>query len=219
MKKRIILILLILLIAGSAAIYLLRDKPVLQESKKTFITLLGIKSPEMPANESTAFNLPGLTVGTNTISDKESTDKMFQADERDNLMLNENTRINIEKLTLLYTRAELAEKLQKLSTELPPPAYRQLINLIDYYDHYTREVKQVYDPDEAPSSKEEAFEQLKGMHDLRVKHFGADVAAAFYGEEEKTTRHLLESMFSDKNSGMTMEERAEKAQREVLGNH
>jgi hypothetical protein len=219
MKKRIILVLLVLLIAGSAAIYLLRDKPVLQESKKTFITFFGIKSPEMSANDPVSFNLQEFMAGENKISDKESTDKMFQADERDNLVLNENTRINIEKLSLLYTRAELAEKLQKLSAELPPPAYRQVDNLINYYDQYTREVKQVYDPDEELSNKEELLEQLQGMHDLRVKHFGADVAAAFFGEEEKTARRLLEAMFSEKNKGMTMEERAEKAQNEMRQKH
>ncbi len=137
---------------------------------------------------------------------------MFHTDERDNLVLNKDTRINIEQLYALNTPEELDEKLQKLSTDLPSAAHRQLVNLIDYFDKYLRDLKQLYPPDVEPVNVEQALEQLQAMHALRVRHFGADVAEALFAEDEKTNRQLLEFMLKDPDKNATMQEKAERAQ-------
>jgi hypothetical protein len=105
---------------------------------------------------------------------------MFQVDEHGNLLLNENTRLNVEKLYALNTPEELHEKFQKLSEVLPDTAHRQVVHLADYFDKYMRDSKQIYPPDEEVETVEEAIAQIKGLHDLRVMHFGADVAKAFF---------------------------------------
>ncbi|MGD0279514.1 MAG: lipase secretion chaperone [Smithella sp.] len=218
MKKRFFLILLILLIAGAAASYLFRDKLTAQyENKETAIQVSGLKPLGMPAN-----NIPQLS-GTvkkedngNKDAGKDDLYKMFQVDERGNLILNKDTRMNIERLYALNTPEELNEKLQKLSTVLPSTAYRQLANLIDYFDKYLRDTKTIYPPDEAPANVEEALEQLQGMHSLRVKHFGSDVAEALFADDEKINGQLLELMLKDPDENATMAEKAERAQKAYL---
>src|SRR5512145_1864579 len=138
MKKKIIGAVIILLVAVAAASYLLRDKPV--------------ERPENPARNFAVPILPEAQVdalpsacGTpdcktvvaavkienqDESAGKDDIYKMFQADGRDNLILNENTRLNIEKLYALDTPEERAEKLQKISRALPDTAHRQLINLV-----------------------------------------------------------------------------------------
>ena len=222
MKKRFFLVLLVLLIAGAAAVYVFRDKPIVQyENKETSTPASGLKPSEMPANK-----IPGSSGiswfpfakedNENKDADKDDIYNMFQADERGNLILNKDTRMNIEQMYALNTLEELDEKLQKISTVLPSTAYRQLVNLIDYFDKYLRDTKKIYPPDIAPSNVEQALEQLQGMHSLRVKHFGSDVAEAFFAEDEKINRQLLDLMLMDKDKNATMAEKAERAQKALL---
>jgi hypothetical protein len=217
MKKRLFWVLLILLIVGTAASYLFRDKFMAQnENSEPSMQRVSVsKSSDVPVGKT-----PGLfswfTVAKedseNKDAGKEDIDKIFQADERGNLILNQNTRHNIEEMYALNTKEELDEKLQKLSTALPSTAYRQLVNLIDYFDKYLRDTKKSYPSDVAPSTVEDALEQLQGMHSLRVKHFGSDVATALFAEDEKTNRQLLELMLKDPDKNATMGEKAERAQ-------
>lgn len=222
MKKRIFLVLLVLLIAGAAAVYLFRDKPIAQsENKETSTQASGLKPSEMSANKIPGSSgIPWFTVAKEDNENKDTNEediyKMFQVDERGNLILDKNTRMNIEHLYALNTPEELDEKLQKISTVLPSTAYRQLVNLIDYFDKYLRDTKTIYPPDIAPSNVEQALEQLQGMHSLRVKHFGSDVATALFADDEKTNRQLLELMLKDNDKNATMEEKAERAQKAYL---
>lgn len=222
MKKRIFLVLLVLLIAGAAAVYLFRDKPIAQsENKETSTQASGLKPSEMPANKIPGSSgIPWFTVAKEDNENKDTNEediyKMFQVDERGNLILDKNTRMNIEHLYALNTPEELDEKLQKISTVLPSTAYRQLVNLIDYFDKYLRDTKTIYPPDIAPSNVEQALEQLQGMHSLRVKHFGSDVATALFADDEKTNRQLLDLMLMDKDKNATMAEKAERAQKAYL---
>ena len=219
MKKLLLGVLLILLIAGAAAVYLFRNKPEARsENKEIPIQATVSKPSEKPASKTSGLlNMSLFTFskenGENQDADKEGINKMFQADERGNLVLNKNTRHNIEELYALNTKDELDEKLQKISAALPSTAYRQLVNFIDYFDKYLGDVKRTYPPDVAPSSVEQALDQLQGMHSLRVKHFGADVADAFFSDDEKTNRQLLELMLKDPEKNATMEEKAEWAQK------
>lgn len=222
MKKRIILVLLVLLMAGVAASYLFRDKPIAQSENKEASTQISVlKPPEMQTDKiPELFNMSWFTVAQeeneNKDADKEDLDEMFQADERGNLILDKNTRLNIEQLYALNTPEELDAKLQKLLTVLPSTAHRQLVNLIDYFDKYLRDTKTNYSPEMVPANVEEALEQLQGMHALRVKHFGSDIATALFAEDEKTNRQLLELMLMDKDKNSSMAEKAERAQKALL---
>lgn len=222
MKKKYWGILLILLIACALAGYFFRDKSSIQsEDIKTPTQASASKPSETPTDKTPGlFNLSWFSLskedsGSND-ADKEDIYKMFQADERGNLVLNKNTRHNIEELYALSTREELDEKLQKISTMLPSTAHRQLVNLIDYFDKYLKDSKRIYPPEIAPVNVEQALEQLQVLHSLRVKHFGADVAVALFAEDEKINRQLLELMLKDPDKNATMEEKAERAQKALL---
>lgn len=222
MKKRFFLIFLFLLVAGVLAGYLFRDKPITPSENQEISTQASVSKPqETPAGKKTGlFIIPWFSNSKEESGDKntdnEELSNMFQADERGNLVLNQNTRHNIEQLYALNTREELDEKLQKISPFLPSTAYRQLVNLIDYFDKYLRDVKNIYPPEVAPSHVEQALEQMQTMHSLRVKHFGSDTAEALFSEDEKTNRQLLELMLKDHDKNATMEEKAERAQKALM---
>lgn len=209
---------MLLLIAGVGAVYLFRDQPMEPSENSGAPTPAPISKPEEKTMNNTSGS-PGISWLLFTKEDNKSKGanpedihKMFHSDERDNLVLNKDTRINIEQLYALNTPEELDEKLQKLSTDLPSAAHRQLVNLIDYFDKYLRDLKQLYPPDVEPVNVEQALEQLQAMHALRVRHFGADVAEALFAEDEKTNRQLLEFMLKDPDKNATLQEKAERAQ-------
>lgn len=142
--------------------------------------------------------------------------KMFRADETGNLVLKEQTRINIEKLSALYTPEERQQRLATIEQTLPPGAYRQLTDLLERYENFTRASRQALPPGREVSTVEEAIAQHDTLHALRVAHFGAEAAEAFYGKEEQIGRQLLDFMSLEQHEGLTMEEKAVKAQEMLM---
>jgi len=142
--------------------------------------------------------------------------KMFRADAAGNLVLQERTRLNVEKLAALYTPEERQQRLAVIEQTLPPSAYRQLTDLLEQYDNFSRASRQAFPPGRAPATVEEAIEQHERLHALRVAHFGAEATEAMYGKEEAIGRRLLDFMALEKHEGLTMEEKAMKAQEMLL---
>lgn len=227
MKPQLTWVILILLIIAGAAGYFLREDPTMAQYKKVARHILSThnvneQSPETFSACGTLDCKEVVAAEENKNKEEESSKKeeiytMFQADENGNLILTETTRLNIEKLYALNTPEELDEKMKKLSTVLPDTAHRQVTNLIDYFDKYTREIQEIYPPDVAPETVEDVLVQLKGMHDLRKMHFGADVARAFYADEEKMSLQLVYLMAIEKDKDLTLGEKTERAQ-ELLKN-
>ncbi len=221
MKKRILWVMLILVVVCGAAGYYLANGPVPgQQGRQSPAQMLaatqlpGMTIPEVPPASQTTESPTTAAAGENRNEGKDDVSKMFQVDERGALVLNEKTRLNIESLTALNTPEELAAKLRKLSAVLPPQAYKQLAHLIDQFERYTTASKDIYPPDVAPSTIDQAVTELQGLHSLRVTYFGHDVASAFFSEEEKQGRQLLELMRKE-NENMTMDERAHRAQMQL----
>lgn len=196
MKYRIFWLILLLMITVGIGHHFLSDESIAPGKSHSSLQTISIATPsKTPADEILPSNTSELITADAEIEKtniKDDTLKMFQADENDNLILNESTRLNIEKLYALNTPEELDVKLQKLSTVLPPIAYRQLVNLIDYFDKYMTASKEIYSSDIVPVSIEEALDQLDGLHSLRNTHFGSEIATLFFGEEETLNRQLLE---------------------------
>lgn len=138
--------------------------------------------------------------------------KMFKADAAGNLIVKERTRINIEKLSWLYTPEELQQKLGVIERTLPPSAYRQLVDLMDRFKNYSLAAKQAYSPETAPATVEEAIAQHEGLQALRRAHFGDETAEGMFGREERLSGKLLEFMSLEQHKGLTLEEKAMKAQ-------
>ena len=64
----------------------------------------------------------------------------------------------------------------------------------------------------APADANAALVQLQALHDLRVTYFGPATAQALYAKEEQLTRQLLQVMRLDTQTGLTLEQKAERAQ-------
>ncbi len=225
MKGKWIWLVLIALIAGGAVAYFTgeKDPPALAEYRNVARHVLSTHkniqlSDNMIAACSSADCKAVEAVPAPQATEKEEAESkdeihaMFQADEHGNLVLNENTRLNIEKLYALNTPEELAGKMEKLSAVLPETAHRQVANLVNYFDQYTRNVKMTYPPDVQPTTLEDVLGQFRGTHDLRLAYFGADVASAFYAEEEKMSLQLLYLMAIEKDETLSLDQKAQRAQ-------
>jgi len=137
----------------------------------------------------------------------------FKADANGRIVMNEKTRLDLERLHALYTPPERERKMTEIAATLPPEAARQLYQLMEQYQNYLAAMYQVYPPDRELTSVEQGASQIDGMHGLRVQYFGEQAAAAMFGAEEKLQRELYQQMENEKDPGLTLEEKAERAQR------
>jgi len=218
MKKRFFWVLLVAAVAvGYLAGYLVFSDAFFtrHESRETPEQALSDTEPmESPADDTPAASSMPESPVQESVQNRGEDDiyRMFSVDEHGYLALDKSTRLNIEKLTALNTPEELEEKLQRLATVLPPTAHRDLVYLIQSYNEYIIAAKETYPPGVEVETVEEAVAELDGLHDLREKHFGAEVAEAFFGEEERLSRQLLKLMALEAHEDMTMEEKAYWAQ-------
>jgi hypothetical protein len=223
--RMVILLVLILLVIGGAVAYFTRQKesPELAEYRSVARHVLSThKKSHWQENTFAACTSEDCkTVEEIAKEDKKEKPQaagddelltMFEADVHGNLVLSEKARLNIEKLYALNTPEELTEKMEKLSGILPEMAYRQVGNLVDYYEKYTENLMTAYPPEVEPKSLEDMLERFRGMHDLRLAYFGADVATAFYAAEEKITLQLLYLMAIEKDESLSLDEKAQRAQ-------
>jgi PAS domain-containing protein len=137
----------------------------------------------------------------------------FRADANGRIVMNEKTRLDLERLHALYTPPERERKMTEIAATLPPEAARQLYELMEQYQNYLAAMYQVYPPDREMTSVEQGVSQIDGMHGLRVQYFGEQAAAAMFGSEEKLQRELYRLMENEKDQSLTLEEKAERAQR------
>lgn len=136
----------------------------------------------------------------------------FRVDAAGKLIVDEQTRLDIEALFARTDRDGLLKAQQEIVQQLPAAASAEAVALIERYDNYSKAQRQAYPPGVAPATEEAALAELEGLHALRIAHFGPDTAQAFYGNEEKLTRALLDLMRLEKDQSLTMEEKAARAQ-------
>src|SRR6185503_14224341 len=136
----------------------------------------------------------------------------FRVNDSARLVIDEQTRLNMEALFARGDRSQLAEAKQEAVEPLPAGAQAQAAELLEQYDNYQQAQRQTYPPGVAPSTEEAALAELDGLHALRVAHFGPVVARALYGEEEAESRQLVELMRLEKDQSLTLEEKAVRAQ-------
>lgn len=136
----------------------------------------------------------------------------FKLDADGHIVTDEQARLNIEKLFALNTPELRAAKQRELEDSLPSGAARELAELMERYDNYRAASRQAFPPGRELTTAEEGLNEIDGLHGLRMQYFGADVAAGFFGAEEKVQRELLRLIELEKDQSMSMEEKAEKAQ-------
>jgi hypothetical protein len=142
----------------------------------------------------------------------QTNDKTFHLNASGRLLIDEETRLNMEALFARTERNHLEAAKQEAVEPLPAAARAQAAELLENYDNYQQAQKQAYPPGVAPATEEAAVAELEGLHALRVAHFGPIVARALYGEEEAVSRQLVELMRVEKDQSLTLEEKAQRAQ-------
>jgi lipase chaperone LimK len=136
----------------------------------------------------------------------------FRVDSTGKLVVDEQTRLNIEALFARTDAEGLLKAQQEIAQKLPAAAAAEAADLVERFRNYSAAQRQAYPPGVAPATEEAALAELEGLHALRVAHFGAEVAKAFYGADETVTRSLIELMRLEKDQSLTMEEKAARAQ-------
>lgn len=226
MKKQVFWLMLIVLVAGPVTRYLLSDKPVEQDERRgiSYKTNYMINSQGITGYEMYSSNLPenGMQSSEKTFvlnfgnveevnvdaSDSGNVDAnnegiyILQTDRDGRLVLNEKTRLAIERLYVTNTPEELKEKLQEISKILPPDAHKEIVTLLDNFDKYTKNLSQAADNENRPDNVEDALRNLQQLHDQRIIYFGRDMANALFDKEESTSREMLELVYREKSYGM-----------------
>ena len=136
----------------------------------------------------------------------------FRTTANGQLIIDTRTRLGVEALVGIYTPAERLARLQRLQAALPSPAYARLVELIDRYRNYITASRQLYPPDAPRTDAGDALREFEDLRGLRRTYFGRETAEALYGDEERVTRQLLEQMQRDATPGLTLEQKAERAQ-------
>jgi len=166
--------------------------------------------------EATAQADSATAAATEAVSDHESEQDDgqigFKADARGHIVLNENTRLDLERLHALYSPAEREKQLQEMSATLPAAAARELHQLMEQYQNYQAAAYQAYPPGREMTSVEQGVSQIDGMHAVRVQHFGEQATEKMFGAEERAQRVLYELMENENDPSLTVEEKAERAQ-------
>jgi lipase chaperone LimK len=173
--------------------------------------------PQEPAEHtsSTESGVPNVSSPTpepNATPGRTDPNKPFRVDSAGKLILDEQTRLNMEALFAQTDRGDLLEAQQEITRQLPPAAAAEAAVLLEQYDNYSKAQRQTYPPGVAPATDEAALAELEGLHALRVAHFGPEAAKAFYGAEEAIARSLIDLMRLEKDQSLTMEEKAARAQ-------
>jgi hypothetical protein len=143
------------------------------------------------------------------LEDVHSGSKTFVVDGNGKLVRNEHTRLSVVALT---PPEQLRTVAQAQVQELPAAAAVEALDLVDRFNAYQSAQKLSFSPDKAPLVPEEALAELDGLHALRVSYFGGEGAQHLFGKEEAAARQLLEWMRQDSAPGLSMEQRAMRAQ-------
>ncbi len=155
---------------------------------------------------------PGPTVTMVTgDNDVAANDGAFRVDATGALVLDEQTRLNIEALVASTERNNLYAETREQTENLPPAAARLAEELVDKFIHYQQAQRQIHPPGIAPPTEDDAVRQLEELHALRETHFGPEVAQRFYGKEEVIAREMIEVLRLENDQSLTAQEKLERA--------
>jgi len=155
----------------------------------------------------------GLASGAGMAAEPESANgKTFEVDASGKLVRNEQARLNVEALVALTPSDQLRAVALAQVQDLPAAAAVEALDLVERFNAYQAAQKLSFAPGNAPLVPEEALAELDGLHALRVSYFGPEGAQSLFGKEEGIARQLLEWMRQDNAPGLSMEQRAMRAQ-------
>jgi lipase chaperone LimK len=213
MRNRLVLAVCLLAVLVIAAMWLRPDstQTTATTPERGTPTSQSMETPVVDTqdNRATTTNGPPAQSAMRPTTDPTGT---FRTDDTGKLIIDEQTRLNMEALLARTDSADLPKVQEAITQTLPTAAAAEASALLDRYQNYSKAQRQAYPPGAAPATEEGALAELDGLHALRVAHFGSDIAHALYGAEEALTRSLIELMRLEKDQSLTMEEKAARAQ-------
>lgn len=139
-------------------------------------------------------------------------ERAFRTDDKGRLVLDERTRLAVEKLVGLNGPESLPALVAQETSGLPAEAAAQASDLVERYGAYESARRGTFQPGTAPMVPEEGLAELAATSALRASYFGQDAAKRLFGAEEAVSKRLLEMMREDRAANLTIEQKAIRAQ-------
>jgi len=136
----------------------------------------------------------------------------FRTNAAGQLVVDEQTRLNMEALIAHAESDELSREVREQIEQLPPSAAREAEELFQKFVQYQQAQRQTYPPRDAPMTEDDAIRELEGLHALREAHFGPQAAAQLFAKEEAIAREMIELMRIENDQSLTPEEKHARAQ-------
>lgn len=152
------------------------------------------------------------TAALGTVEDSNEGDGAFRTDAAGELVVDEQTRLNLEALIARNGSRALDAEVREQTEHLSPGASREAEELFQKFLQYQEAQRQTYPPGDAPLTADDAVRELEGLHALREAHFGPELAQRLYGSEEAIAREMIEVMRIENDQSLTAEEKLERAQ-------
>lgn len=145
---------------------------------------------------------------------------VFRADSKGDLILDTQTKNDLERVYALYQGDEAQRKLAQFSSRIPDKAKRQLRDLYQKYGQYAQALARSVPPAQDDVSIDEASNQLIIMEDLQDQIF-QDQAKPLFGPDREKMRGIVDNMkdMARQNPGMPMQKLVEGAQQKLNMQH
>ncbi|PTT87353.1 hypothetical protein DBR42_11810 [Pelomonas sp. HMWF004] len=137
---------------------------------------------------------------------------IFASDAAGRLLVDERTRLAVESLVALNPADALPRLMEAEVQGLPPGAAAAAQELVQRFEGYQAAQRTAFPPGQAPLVPQEGLAELDAVVALRSSYFGADAARRMFGADEAVTRRLLQLMAEERNTALSMEQKATLAQ-------
>lgn len=146
------------------------------------------------------------------VVDPDEGDAAFRTDAAGRLVVDEQTRLNLEALIAQSGSRALDAEVREQTEHLPAAAGRQAEELVQKFVLYQEAQRQAFPPGDVPFTEDDAVRQLDGLHALREAYFGPELAQRLYGGETAIAREMIEVMRIENDQSLTADEKLERAQ-------
>jgi hypothetical protein len=134
----------------------------------------------------------------------------FRATPQGKLVLDLQTRNDLERMVALFANDQGLQRLELLSADLPTQARHELRDMYQRYLQYSQAVSANIPPSQ--TTLDEAAKQQQTLHELRQQYFGPEAADALFSAEEAAAAQLMDIMRKQTDAKASIEERAARAQ-------
>jgi hypothetical protein len=134
----------------------------------------------------------------------------FRATPQGKLVLDLQTRNDLERMVALFANDHGLQRLDLLSAGLPAQARQELRDMYQRYLQYSQAMAANISPNQ--TTLDEAAKQFQTLHELRQQYFGPEAADALFSAEEAAAAQLMDIMRKQTDAKASIEDRAAKAQ-------